>query len=90
MPPGMQIPIITMKANVVPIYLSFPARMQAMRTMTIQARVTGYLVDQSARAEPRWQGSAALSDRREGLPGRNRPGAVRRSKCQSAVGAGQQ
>ena len=47
-PAPMQVPVITVKASVVPIYRSFPARMQAMRTVTIQARVTGYLVQQAA------------------------------------------
>ncbi len=47
-PPPMQVPVVTVKASTVPVYRSFPATTQAMRTVTIQARVTGYLVEQGA------------------------------------------
>ena len=47
-PPPMKVPVITVAARTVPIYRSFPASTLAMRTVTIQARVTGYLVEQGA------------------------------------------
>jgi multidrug efflux system membrane fusion protein len=46
--PPMEVPVMTVVAHTVPIYRSFPATTQAMRTVTIQARVTGYLVQQIA------------------------------------------
>jgi multidrug efflux system membrane fusion protein len=48
-PPPMKVPVITVTARTVPIYRSFPASTLAMRTVIIQARVTGYLVEQGAR-----------------------------------------
>ena len=39
---------MTAVARTVPIYRSFPAVTQAMRSVTIQARVTGYLLEQDA------------------------------------------
>ena len=47
-PALMQVPFVTVSAGDLPIYRSFPATMQAMRTVTIQARVTGYLAQQTA------------------------------------------
>jgi multidrug efflux system membrane fusion protein len=47
-PPPMKVPVMTVAARTVPIYRSFPASTLAMRTVTIQARVTGYLVEQGA------------------------------------------
>ena len=47
-PPPMQVPVLIVKASTVPVYRSFPATTQAMRTVTIQARVTGYLTEQGA------------------------------------------
>jgi len=47
-PPPMKVPVMVVTAQTVPIYRSFPATMQAMRTVTIQARVTGYLTEQGA------------------------------------------
>lgn len=46
--PPMKVPAMTVTARTVPIYRSFPATTQAMRTVTIQARVTGYLLQQGA------------------------------------------
>jgi multidrug efflux system membrane fusion protein len=46
--PPMKVPVITVTARTVPIYRSFPASTLAMRTVIIQARVTGYLVEQGA------------------------------------------
>ena len=46
--PPMKVPVMTVVARTVPIYRSFPATTQAMRTVTIQARVTGYLAEQGA------------------------------------------
>ena len=47
-PPPMPVPVFLVKAVTVPVYRSFPGVTQAMRTVTIQARVTGYLVQQAA------------------------------------------
>jgi membrane fusion protein, multidrug efflux system len=47
-PPPMKVPVMTAVGQTVPIYRSFPATTQAMRTVSIQARVTGYLVEQGA------------------------------------------
>jgi membrane fusion protein, multidrug efflux system len=47
-PPPMKVPVMTAVARTVPIYRSFPGTTQALRTVTIQARVTGYLVEQGA------------------------------------------
>ncbi len=46
--PLMKVPVMTAVAQTVPIYRSFPAVTQAMRSVTIQARVTGYLLEQDA------------------------------------------
>jgi multidrug efflux system membrane fusion protein len=47
-PPPLPVPVMTVKAVTIPVYRSFPAVTQAMRTVTIQARVTGYLAAQGA------------------------------------------
>jgi multidrug efflux system membrane fusion protein len=47
-PPPMRVPVLVLLPQTVPIYRSFPASVQAMRTVTIQARVTGYLTEQNA------------------------------------------
>jgi len=47
-PPPMKVPVMTAQAQTVPIYRSFPGTTQAVRAVTIQARVTGYLVEQGA------------------------------------------
>jgi multidrug efflux system membrane fusion protein len=47
-PPPMSVPVMTAVAQTVPIYRSFPGTTQALRTVPIQARVTGYLVEQGA------------------------------------------
>ena len=47
-PPAMTVPAITVVARTVPIYRSFPALTEAMRSVPIQARVTGYLLQQGA------------------------------------------
>jgi multidrug efflux system membrane fusion protein len=47
-PPPMPVPVMTAVAQTVPIYRSFPGTTQALRTVPIQARVTGYLVEQGA------------------------------------------
>jgi multidrug efflux system membrane fusion protein len=44
----MPVPVMIVKATDVPVYRSFPAVTQAMRMVTIQARVTGYLTQQAA------------------------------------------
>ncbi len=46
--PPMKVPVMTAVAQTVPIYRSFPATTQAIRSVTIQARVTGYLLQQGA------------------------------------------
>ncbi len=47
-PPPMKVPVMTATAQTVPIFRSFPGTTQALRTVPIQARVTGYLVAQGA------------------------------------------
>ncbi len=47
-PPAMKVPVFTVVARTVPIYRSFPATTEAIRSVLIQARVTGYLVQQGA------------------------------------------
>jgi len=47
-PPPMKVPVMTAVGQTVPIYRSFPGSTQAMRTVSIQARVTGYLLEQGA------------------------------------------
>ncbi len=47
--PPMKVPVMTVAARTVPVYRSFPAATEAMRSVTIQARVTGYLVAQGAK-----------------------------------------
>jgi multidrug efflux system membrane fusion protein len=46
--PPMPVPVMIVKATDLPVYRSFPAVTQAMRMVTIQARVTGYLAQQAA------------------------------------------
>lgn len=46
--PPMKVPVMTVTPRTVPIYRSFPAITEAMRSVPIQARVTGYLVRQGA------------------------------------------
>jgi membrane fusion protein, multidrug efflux system len=47
-PPPMKVPVMTVVGRTMPIYRSFPGTTQALRTVPIQARVTGYLVEQGA------------------------------------------
>jgi multidrug efflux system membrane fusion protein len=47
-PPPMKVPVMTAVARTVPIYRSFPGTTQALRTVPIQSRVTGYLAEQGA------------------------------------------
>jgi multidrug efflux system membrane fusion protein len=47
-PPPMQVPVMTAVAQTVPTYRRFPGTTQAVRTVPIQARVTGYLIEQGA------------------------------------------
>jgi len=47
--PPMPVPVMTVSPRTVPVYRSFPATTEAMRSVTIQARVTGYLVAQEAK-----------------------------------------
>ena len=44
----MKVPFSIATAHTVPIYRSFPAMTQAVRSVPIQARVTGYLTEQDA------------------------------------------
>ncbi len=46
--PPMKVPVMTAAPRTVPVYRSFPATTEAIRAVPIQARVTGYLVEQSA------------------------------------------
>jgi membrane fusion protein, multidrug efflux system len=47
-PPPMKVPVMKVVGRTIPIYRSFPGTTQALRTVPIQARVTGYLVEQGA------------------------------------------
>jgi multidrug efflux system membrane fusion protein len=47
-PPPMKVPVMKVVRRTIPIYRSFPGTTQALRTVPIQARVTGYLVEQGA------------------------------------------
>jgi membrane fusion protein, multidrug efflux system len=47
-PPPMQVPVMTAVGQTIPVYRSFPGTTQALRIVPIQARVTGYLVEQGA------------------------------------------
>jgi multidrug efflux system membrane fusion protein len=47
-PPPMKVPVMTAVGKTIPIYRSFPGTTQALRSVPIQARVTGYLVEQGA------------------------------------------
>jgi multidrug efflux system membrane fusion protein len=47
-PPPMKVPVMTAVGQTVPIYRSFPGTTQALRSVPIQARVTGYLLEQGA------------------------------------------
>ena len=47
--PPMPVPVMTVAPRTVPVYRSFPAATEAMRSVTIQARVTGYLIAQGAK-----------------------------------------
>ncbi len=47
--PPMRVPVMTVAPRTVPVYRSFPATTEAMRSVTIQARVTGYLTAQVAK-----------------------------------------
>lgn len=42
-PPPMKVPVMTVVPRTMPIYRSFPATTEAIRSVPIQARVTGYL-----------------------------------------------
>jgi multidrug efflux system membrane fusion protein len=46
--PPMKVPVMTAAVRTVPVYRSFPATTQSVRTVAIQARVTGYLDEQGA------------------------------------------
>ena len=46
--PPMKVPVMTATPRTVPIYRSFPAITEAVRSVAIQARVTGYMVQQGA------------------------------------------
>ena len=47
-PPPMSVPVMTVVQRTVPIYRSFPAATEAVQTVAIQARATGYLLKQNA------------------------------------------
>jgi multidrug efflux system membrane fusion protein len=46
--PPMKVSVLVLMPRTVPIYRSYPATTQAMQSVTIQARVTGYLMEQDA------------------------------------------
>jgi len=46
--PPMSVPVMTVVQRTVPIYRSFPAATEAVQTVAIQARATGYLLKQDA------------------------------------------
>lgn len=41
--PAMPVPVVTVQTQTVPVYLEFVATTQAIRSVTLQAKVTGYL-----------------------------------------------
>jgi len=47
-PPPLKVPVMTVVAGTVPIYRNFPATTQAIRTVSILARVTGYMTEHVA------------------------------------------
>ena len=47
-PPPMKVPVHVVAPRTVPVYRSFPGTTEAMRTVPIQAQVTGYLVERGA------------------------------------------
>ncbi|MBC7799430.1 MAG: efflux RND transporter periplasmic adaptor subunit [Gemmatimonadaceae bacterium] len=47
-PPPMKVPVHVVGPRTVPVYRSFPATTESMRTVPIQAQVTGYLVERGA------------------------------------------
>ncbi len=44
----MKVPVVTVAPRTVPVYRSFPAATEALRSVTIQALVTGYLIERGA------------------------------------------
>lgn len=59
-PPPMKVPVLAVAPRTVPIYRSFPALTEAVRTVPIQARVTGYLTERGAADGADVEGGALL------------------------------
>ena len=72
---AMPVPVASVIRRTVPVYLDYIGTTEAIRTVTLQAQVTGYL---AARGAPDGadvkQGELALPDRPAGLSGRPQPG----------------
>jgi membrane fusion protein, multidrug efflux system len=47
-PPGLPVPVVAVVKKAVPVYLDYVATAEAIRSVTLQAKVTGYLVTQGA------------------------------------------
>ncbi len=48
-PPAMPVPVMQAVKRTIPLYLEFPARMEALQNVNLQVKVTGYLQTQVAR-----------------------------------------
>src|SRR6266571_3800210 len=45
---GLPVPVASVVKKTVPVYLDYVGRTEAIRTVTLQAKVTGYLVERGA------------------------------------------
>ena len=75
----MPVPVASVVKKTIPIYLDYAARIEAIRSITLQARVPGYLQEQTRRdgADVR-QGDLLYKIVARRLPGGSRPGQGRR------------
>lgn len=48
-PPAMPVPVMQAVKKSIPLYLDFPARMEALQNVNLQAKVSGYLQSQATR-----------------------------------------
>ncbi|SCM72253.1 Hemolysin D [uncultured Pleomorphomonas sp.] len=46
-PPAMPVPVERVSRRTLPVYLDYPARTEAIRSVSLQAKVTGYLEEQT-------------------------------------------
>ncbi len=47
-PPAMPVPVTAVIKKTIPVYLDYTARMESIRSITLQAKVSGYILDQPA------------------------------------------